>query len=49
MKVFINLKLKLVTFFLTKLLGETQVLCQNIKSGGKYYNDYNDKYFETAI
>ena len=48
MKVFINLKLKLVTS-LTKLLGETQVLCQNIKSSGKYYNDYNDKYFETAI
>tara|TARA_Y100000748_G_scaffold19370_1_gene14949 strand:+ start:507 stop:638 length:132 start_codon:yes stop_codon:yes gene_type:complete len=32
-----------------KLLGATQVLCQNIRSGGKYYNDYNDKYFETAI
>ena len=33
----------------TKLLSETQVLCQNIKSGGKYFNDYDDEYFETAI
>ena len=46
---FYKSKIETGNFFLTKLLGETQVLCQNIKSGGKYYNDYNDKYFETAI
>ena len=46
---FYKSKIETGNFFLTKLLGETQVLCQNIRSGGKYYNDYNDKYFETAI
>ena len=46
---FYKSKIETGNFFLTKLLSETQVLCQNIKSGGKYYNDYNDKYFETAI
>ena len=46
---FYKSKIETGNFFLTKLLGETQLLCQNIRSGGKYYNDYNDKYFETAI
>ena len=40
---FYKSKIETGNFFLTKLLGETQVLCQNIRSGGKYYNDYNDK------
>ena len=48
-EIFYKSKIETGSFFLTKLLGETQVLCKNIKSGGKYYNDYNDKYFETAI
>ena len=46
---FYKSKIETGNFFLTKLLSETQVLCQNIKSGGKYFNDYDDEYFETAI
>ena len=46
---FYNSKIETGNFFLTKLLTETQMLHENIKSGGKYYNDYKDNYFETAI
>ena len=46
---FYNSKIETGNFFLTKLLTETQMLHENIKSGGKYYNDYKDQYFETAI
>ncbi|MAV61886.1 MAG: acyl-CoA dehydrogenase [Candidatus Pelagibacter sp.] len=46
---FYNSKIETGNFFLTKLLTETQMLHDNIKSGGKYYNDYKDHYFETAI
>ena len=46
---FYNSKIETGNFFLTKLLTETQMLSDNIKSGGKYYNDYKDHYFETAI
>ena len=42
-------KIETGNFFLTKLLTEIQMLSDNIKSGGKYYNDYKDHYFETAI
>ena len=27
----------------------TKMLSENIQSGGKYYNDYKDNYFDTAI
>ena len=46
---FYNSKIETGNFFLTKLLTETQMLSDNIKSGGKYFNDYKDHYFETAI
>ncbi len=46
---FYNSKIETGKFFLTKLLTETQMLNDNIKSGGKYYNDFKDHYFETAI
>ena len=46
---FYNSKIETGNFFLTKLLTEIQMLNDNIKSGGKYYNDYKDHYFETAI
>ena len=46
---FYNSKIETGNFFLTKLLTETHMLHENIKSGGKYYNDYKDHYFETAI
>ena len=46
---FYKSKIETGNFFLTKLLTETQMLNDNIKSGGKYYNDYKDNYFETAI
>jgi len=46
---FFNSKIETGKYFLTKLLTETQMLHDNIKSGGKYYNDYKDQYFETAI
>ena len=46
---FYNSKVETGNFFLTKLLTESQMLSDNIKSGGKYYNEYKDNYFETAI
>ena len=46
---FYKSKIETGNFFLTKLLTETQMLSDNIQSGGKYYNDYKDHYFETAI
>jgi len=46
---FYNSKIETGNFFLTKLLTETKMLSENIQSGGKYYNDYKDNYFDTAI
>ena len=46
---FYNSKIETGNFFLTKLLTETKMLSDNIQSGGKYYNDYKDNYFDTAI
>ncbi len=46
---FYKSKIETGNFFLTKLLTEIQMLSDNIESGGKYYNDYKDHYFETAI
>ena len=46
---FYNSKIETGNFFLTKLLTEIQMLSDNIKSGGKFYNEYKDHYFETAI
>ena len=43
------MKIETGNFFLTKLLTESQMLSENIKSGGKYYNEYKDNFFETAI
>ena len=46
---FYKSKIETGNFFLTKLLTEIPMLIDNIKSGGKYYNNYKDKFFETAI
>jgi hypothetical protein len=46
---FYRAKIETGKYFLTKFLSETTMIKNNIFSGGKIYNNFNDKYFETSF
>ena len=46
---FYKAKIASGNYYMTKILPETGSLMSSILSGAKYYNEYEDKYFDLAF
>ena len=46
---FYKAKIASGNYYMTKILPETGSLMASILSGAKYYNDYENKYFDLAF
>ena len=42
-------KISSANYYMTKILSETGSLMSSIMSGAKYYNEYDDKFFDLAF
>ena len=46
---FYKAKISSANYYMTKILPETGSLMSSIMSGAKYYNEYDDKFFDLAF